>query len=85
MITQINNGVITVSVNGKAAGVYSWSDFSDEELRQEKYVLIGNLLETEAKGSEGREEINNTYNMIAAINGELDKRKIKVCSKACLP
>lgn len=77
MIMKINNGVLTVSANGKAAGVYTWEDFSDEELRQEKYTLIGNLLDTETHNSEKREEINNMYNAIAAINGELDKRAVK--------
>lgn len=77
MIMKINNGVLTVSANGKAAGTYAWEDFTDEELRQEKYTLIGNLLDTEANNSEKREEINNLYNLIAAINGELDKRTIK--------
>lgn len=75
MITQINNGVLTVSTNGKVAGTYTWNDFTDEELRQEKYVLMGKLLDTETSSREKREEINNLYNLIAAINGELDKRK----------
>ncbi|WKZ15452.1 MAG: hypothetical protein QY317_16275 [Candidatus Jettenia caeni] len=77
MITKINNGVLTVSANGKSAGTYAWKDFTDEELRQEKYTLIGNLIDTEAHNSEKREEINNLYNAIAAINGELDKRALK--------
>lgn len=77
MIMKINNGVLTVSANGKAAGVYTWDDFTDEELRQEKYTLIGKLLDTETHNSEQREEINNLYNAIAAINGELDKRTVK--------
>lgn len=75
MITQINNRVLTVSANGKPAGTYTWNDFTDEELRQEKYALMGKLLDTETSSREKREEINNLYNLIAAINGELDKRK----------
>lgn len=69
MITEINGDKVVVENKGKSAGTYLFSDFCDDELIKEKEMLF--LGATLSKSSL---ETAHIYNLIAAINGELDNR-----------
>lgn len=76
VIVKIENGLVVVEANGKLAGRYTWDDFTDDELLQEKYTLVSRLLCTETGTREKREEVEALHSLIAKINGELDVRKV---------
>lgn len=71
MITKITDGKVTVEAHGKLTGVYTLNDFDDDELREEKAILISQLFTKKI------DEVGYIYDMVAIINGELDIRKLR--------
>ena len=74
MITDILRGKVLVESHGKPAGIYTFDDFSDEELQEEKGIIIGQLFGKKLVKSD------RIYDMVATINGVLDKRKLDAIS-----
>ncbi len=69
MILKIEHGYVHLD-NKKVGGIYRIEDFDDDELREQKYILSGNLEYTKFSESQ-RDEICNS---ITAINTELKER-----------
>lgn len=73
MITKIEGNRVVVETSEKTTGTYLLADFSDEELQEEKGAAMGRLT---VSAELGIGPMASLYDLIAQINGELDKRLI---------
>ena len=69
MITKIEGNYVTI-VSQYRSGIWLLADFSDEELREQKYILLGKLY-----GPITAKAISDTFGVVEKLNEELANRQ----------